>query len=183
MTPGLETRRLISRPLELADADQAQVLFPQWEIVKYLTKQIPWPYPPDGAFTFYRDIALPAIERGEAWHWTLRLKAAPARMIGSIALMRGEKTNRGFWLGLPWHGQGLMSEACDAVTDYWFDTLRFPLLRVPKAAVNVASRRISEKTGMRIVATEERDYVSGRLLTEIWETTAEEWRSRRHVRR
>ena len=171
------------RPLELADADQAQVLFPQWEIVKYLTNQIPWPYPPDGAFTFYRDIALPAIERGEAWHWTLRLKTAPARMIGSIGLMRGEENNRGFWLDLPWHGQGLMSEACDTVTDYWFDTLRFPLLRVPKAAVNVASRQISEKTGMRIVATGESDYVSGRLTTEIWEITAAEWRSRRRVRR
>jgi ribosomal-protein-alanine N-acetyltransferase len=31
---------------------------------------------------------------------------------------------------------------------------------------------------MRIVAREERDYVSGRLPTEIWEITAEEWRAR-----
>jgi hypothetical protein len=36
-----------------------------------------------------------------------------------------------------------MTEACDAVTDYWFDVLREPVLRVPKAA-NGASRRISE---------------------------------------
>jgi hypothetical protein len=31
---------------------------------------------------------------------------------------------------------------------------------------------------MRIVAMEERDYVSGRLLTEIWEITAEDWNAR-----
>jgi RimJ/RimL family protein N-acetyltransferase len=72
-----------------------------------------------------------------------------------------------------------MTEACDAATDYWFETLGFTLLRVPKAAANMASRRISERQGMRVVATEERDYVSGRLLTEVWEITAEEWRARK----
>jgi [ribosomal protein S5]-alanine N-acetyltransferase len=179
VTPPLETRRLLLRPLELADADQAQILFPHWEIVRYMNKIVPWPYPPDGAYTWYRDFALPGVERGEEWHWTLRLKDAPARMIGSIGLKnKGNNDNRGFWLGLPWHGQGLMTEASEAVTDYWFDVLQFPVLRAPKAAPNTASRRISEKNGMRIVATEERDYVSGRFPSEIWEITAEEWRGR-----
>ena len=182
MTPELETARLVLRPLALADAEQTQGLFGQWEIVKYLTDQVPWPYPADGAYTYYRDHALPAVDRGEQWHWTLRLKSAPERIIGSISLMRGESNNRGFWLGLPWQGQGLMSEASEVVTDYWFDTLAFPVLRVPKAAVNIASRRISEKNGMRVVATEERGYVSGRLLSEIWEITAAEWRARRKQR-
>jgi len=179
VTPPLETPRLWLRPLELADAEQAQVLFPQWEVVRYLANQVSWPFPPDGAHTYYRDVALPAMERGDAWHWTLRLKSDPDRLIGSIALMKGDDINRGFWLGAPWHGQGLMSEACDTVTGYWFETLGFPMLRVPKAAANTASRRISEKQGMRIVATEERDYVSGRLLTEVWEITSEEWRARK----
>ena len=75
-----------------------------------------------------------------------------------------------------------MSEACEAATDYWFDVLKFPVLRAPKAIANSASRRISEKQGMRVIATEERDYVSGRLLAEIWEITAEEWHARRKHR-
>jgi ribosomal-protein-alanine N-acetyltransferase len=179
MTPQLETTRLLLRPLELADAEQTQILFPQWEIVRYLAKRVPWPYPPDGAYRYYHDIAIPAVERGEAWHWTLWLRSSPPRMIGSIALMKSESENRGFWLGLPWQGQGLMSEACEVATDYWFGKLGFEVMRVPKAAANIASRRISEKNGMRIVATEERDYVSGRFLTEIWEITAAEWRARR----
>jgi RimJ/RimL family protein N-acetyltransferase len=169
-------------PLALSDAEQAQRLFPQWEIVRYLNSRVPWPYPPDGALTFYRDVALPAVERGEAWYWTLRLKSNPGQMIGNISLMRGESKNRGFWIASAWQGQGLMSEACDAVTDYWFNTLKFPVLRVPKAAANTASRKISEKQGMRLVETVERDYVSGRLATEIWEITAEEWRHRRDRR-
>jgi RimJ/RimL family protein N-acetyltransferase len=145
-----------------------------------LTKRVPWPYPPDGAYEHIHDSAIPAMDRGEEWHWTLRLKGSPALMIGSICLMsKNANENRGFWLGQPWQRQGFMTEATEAVTDYWFDVLNFPKLRVPKAAPNVASRRISEKTGMRIIATEEREYVSGRFLTEIWEITAAEWRARR----
>src|SRR5947209_4289295 len=145
MVPVLETARLILRPLELSDADEIQRLFPQWEIVRYLADRVPWPYPSDGAYVFCRDVALPAMASGDAWHWTLRLKDAPHQMIGSIGLMKGEDTNRGFWLALPWQGKGLMSEAAEVVTDYWFNDLKLPVLRVPKAMGNIASRRISEK--------------------------------------
>ena len=102
MVPALETSRLILRPLELADATQAQMLFPEWEVVRYLTKAVPWPYPPDGCYTFYRDVTLPAVERGDEWAWTLRLKTNPQQMIGAISLLKSENHNRGFWLALPW---------------------------------------------------------------------------------
>ena len=72
-----------------------------------------------------------------------------------------------------------MSEACETVTDYWFNVLGFSVLRVPKAIPNVASRRISEKQGMRVIAKMERDYVGGRFLAELWEITADEWNSRK----
>jgi RimJ/RimL family protein N-acetyltransferase len=179
MTPMLETPRLILRPLELADASQAQVLFAHWEVVRYLTNLVPWPYPPDGAYTFYRDVTLPAVARGEEWAWTLRLKTNPDQLIGAISLFRGEKDNRGFWIGLLWQKRGLMTEASDAVTNYWFDVLKFPLLRAGKAIANTASRRISEKQGMRIITLEDRDYVSGRFPAEVREITAEEWHARR----
>jgi RimJ/RimL family protein N-acetyltransferase len=179
MTPTLNTARLLLRPLEIEDASQIQALFPHWEIVRYLAAHVPWPYPANGAHRHIQDMALPAVECGEAWHWTLRLKSAPDKIIASIDLRKKENDNRGFWLGLAWQGQGLMTEACEAVTDFWFECLKFPILRAPKAAANVASRRISEKQGMRLVGTEDRDYVSGRLPSEIWEITAEEWRARR----
>ena len=179
MTPPLETSRLLLRPLELADAPQIQLLFPRWEIVKYLANRVPWPYPPDGAIHYVREMALPAMERGEAWHWTIRLQENPGQMIGFITLQKSEEENRGFWLDPPFRGRGLMSEACDAVTDFWFDVLKFPVLRAPKAVANEASRRISEKQGMRVISRGEREYVSGRLPSEIWEITSAEWRSRK----
>ena len=179
MIRTLETARLLLRPLELADAEQTQRIFPQWAVVEYLANHVPWPYPADGAFVFYRDRALPAMERGDEWHWTIRLKTAPMQIIGAIGLTKGEGDNRGFWLDPAWQGQGLMTESAEQVTEFWFAELGFDRLRVPKAVPNVASRRVSQKGGMRVVSIEERDYVSGRFTTEIWEITREEWLRRR----
>ena len=94
MVPTLETSRLVLRPLALADAEQTQVLFPHWEIVRYIRNAVPWPYPPDGAFTFYRDVTLPAVARGDEWAWALRLKSAPDQLIGAISLFSSETDNR-----------------------------------------------------------------------------------------
>jgi [ribosomal protein S5]-alanine N-acetyltransferase len=181
--PAFETRRLLLRPLELADADQVQQIFPHWDVVKHLAAVVPWPYPPDGARVFYEQVALPAMARGEEWNWSIRLRSTPDRLIGSIRLKaHGDGEHRGFWLGVPWQGQGLMTEASEAVTDFWFNTLKFPVLRVAKAVANTTSRRISEKQGMRMIALIERDYVAGRLPSELWEITAEEWNARRPAR-
>jgi ribosomal-protein-alanine N-acetyltransferase len=180
MVRELETERLLLKPLELADANQVQEIFPHWEIVRHLTKAVPWPYPSDGAYSFFKNFTLPATERGDEWYWTLRLKTAPQQLIGCITLVRGEKDNRGFWLGIPWQKQGLMTEATEAVTDYWFNVLNFRVLRTVKAITNQRSRRISEKNGMRVIKTEEREFLEGMLLAEICEITFEEWNSRRN---
>jgi RimJ/RimL family protein N-acetyltransferase len=68
-----------------------------------------------------------------------------------------------------------MTEAAVAVTDFWFNVLRFPVLRTSKAVQNDGSRRISEKMGMRVVESRPGDYVSGTHLTEVWEITRDEW--------
>jgi ribosomal-protein-alanine N-acetyltransferase len=176
MTPEGRTERLILQPLGLEDAPQIQAIFPNWEVVRYLRKVVPWPYPPDGARQFLEQVALPQMQRGEAWHWSLRLKTAPAHIIGSIGLKSHDEDHRGFWLAPSFHGRGFMSEACVWANDFWFETLGFPVLRVAKAAANAASRRISEKQGMRLIGKHENDYVSGRHLSNAWEITAEEWR-------
>ena len=141
---------------------------------------VPWPYPADGAERFIVDCALPAMAAGRQWHWALRRRAAPERTIGVITLMDGDGDgdNRGFWLDPVWQGQGLMREACEVVTDYWFDVLERPMLRMAKAVANTRSRGFSEKIGMRHVATEMRDLVGGREVCEIWEMTREEWAAR-----
>jgi ribosomal-protein-alanine N-acetyltransferase len=178
MTDPLETARLVLQPIQRGDAEQIQMIFPQWEIVRYLASTVPWPYPANGADAFCRN-AVAAAECGDAWTWTIRTRARPDHIIGVIELMNHADHNRGFWLVPAWHGQGLMTEACDAVTGYWFDVLKCSVLRAWKAVANDPSRRISQRQGMRLIDVRERDYVSGRLPAELWEITTEEWHARR----
>mgnify|MGYP006169200923 CR=1 FL=1 len=79
-------------------------------------------------------------------------------------------------LGHGWQGQGLMAEACAEVTRYWFEELGRDCLRVPKASPNLASRRLSERSGMRLIRVDEDEFVGGRYARETWEITRREWR-------
>ncbi len=181
ISPSFRTRRLILRPLTLADAAPAQLLFEQWEVVRLLNANVPWPYPTDGALTYYRDVALPAMARGDEWHWAIRLAATseqPETFIGAIGLFltKSDKpNNRGFWIGLPYQRQGYATEACEPVTRFWFETLDQPSLTIPKASANEASRRISERQGMTLLRTEPHAFVSGILPADIWHQTREQW--------
>lgn len=176
--PTFHTSRLLLTPLQLTDAPAIQRIFPQWEIVRYLANRVPWPYPADGALHYVRDVALPGMARGSEWHWALRPLQRPEQLIGLISLYEEAGNNRGFWLDPQWQGRGLMQEACTVVTEYWFETLRKPVLQAPKAVANLASQRISARSGMRLVASGETDYVSGRLPSQVWEITREEWQQR-----
>ncbi|HEY9320235.1 MAG TPA: GNAT family N-acetyltransferase [Achromobacter sp.] len=178
--PALTTARLTLQPLDMDDAEAIQRIFPQWEVVRFLADQVPWPYPDNAAGDYIQHVALPAIRRGEQWHWTVRTLGAPGRLIGVVSLMDDDSgNNRGFWLDPAHHGKGYMTEASEAVTAYWFNVLGKPLLRAPKAIANTGSRKISERSGMRVVGVEERGFVSGRQPAEIWEITRDEWLARR----
>lgn len=124
-TPVIETGRLILRPPTLADAPSLQRHMNDWEIIKYLSKKVPWPYPPDASETFLRDVALPAVARGDIHLWALTLRANPDEAIGVIELrLKAEETgSRGFWLSRQYHGKGLMTEASAAVNRFAFGTL------------------------------------------------------------
>lgn len=175
ITP-LETDRLILMPLTAADAPALQAAFPVWEVVRWMGAVIPWPYPEDGAETFLTQVALPAMAAGKAWHWSVRRKAEPGQLIGVVSLTDAEENNRGFWIDPVWQGQGFATEASGAATDYWFEVLRRTVLRVPKAIANPASRRVSEKQGMRVIRRLQLPMVCGVGEAELWEIDRETWR-------
>ncbi len=174
----LQTARLTLTPLQLADASDIQQLFPHWEVVRYLDSRVPWPYPGDGALTYVRDVVLPAIAAGREWQWMIRLGSESSQSIGSISLYDHPGNNRGFWLAPQWQGKGYIREACKVINAYWFETLARPVMQVPKAVDNQASRKVSQHEGMRLIETREGHFVSGPMLKEIWEMTRAEWLSR-----
>lgn len=180
--PNLETPRLLLRQLVMEDHVAIQKYFPHWDIVKYLTKAIPWPYPSDGAYHFLKNVALPAMEKGEEWFWGIILKSNPNEIIGVVHLRKEHtiKGNMGFWLALEFQNQGLMTEAVVAVSDYVFHKLNFNFLIITNAKENIASRRIKEKLVMKLIDTKEDiDYIGGYRQSEIWKITKDEWSKRK----
>lgn len=174
----LETQRLVLRPLVLADAPAIQKHFPHWDIVKYLTKEVPWPYPPDGARQFLEKAALPGMARGEDWLWGIVIKAETSgEAVGVVHVRRDDRCgNRGFWLAREHHGKGYMTEAVAAVNDYVFGALGFKRLVIKNAQENAGSRRVKEKTGAIFLRTEPGGHYHGDFaLSEVWEITPESW--------
>lgn len=179
-TPELKTARLLLKPLASEDATQIQRIFPRWEIVRYLVASVPWPYPDNAAQNYVDNVALAATRAGKGWFWTLRRKENADELMGVICLMDTPDNNRGFWLAPEWQGQGYMTEAYHAVTDFWFNALGRDVLRAPKAVANDRSKRLSQRSGMRLVRLQKGEYVSGELETELWEITREKWNQLHH---
>jgi RimJ/RimL family protein N-acetyltransferase len=179
-TPVLQTPRLILRPVRTKDAPVIQRRFPKWEIVRWLDAKVPWPYPPDGAATFVT-ACLEEMARGAKSHWAITPRSGPADLIGLINLWPDDGTDsgqRGFWLDPDFQGQGLMTEAADRVTDYAFRDLGWPSLCLTNAHPNLASRRIKEKQGARLIDMRLAQCVSGQVSQMVWQLTRDGWLAR-----
>lgn len=176
----LETPRLVLRPLALSDAPRIQALFPNPNVVRLLAAAIPWPYPEDGAVEFLRRI-LPKVEAGEEYDWALLLKGREDEgLIGLIGLYpTSDEDHRGFWLGEPYWGQGLMREAASRVNDFAFDDLGMTELLLNNAEPNLVSHRLKESAGAEIVSIEDTEYIGGTFPGVRWRLTAEAWRRNR----
>ena len=179
-TPVLETARLILRPMDMRDAPAIQRIFPQWEVVKHLHAGIPWPYPDDGAATNIA-VSLETRARGEKFYWVITLKGGDDEARGRIDLWPYDgqaQDMRGFWLDPLLQGQGLMTEAAEAVTRYAFEVLEWPLLYLTNSVENHASGRIKEKQGARPLRIEPQAFVSGPGARQVWLLARESWLAR-----
>lgn len=179
--PVLRTSRLVLRPLRSKDAPVIQRRFPRWEIVQWLDAKVPWPYPADGASTFVAN-CLEEMACGRKSHWAIVPRTGPADLIGSISLWPDDGTTcdqRGFWLDPEFHGQGLMTEAANRVTDYAFCDLGWPHLWLSNAQGNQASRRIKEKQGARLVDLLIGRFVNGQASQMVWQLRRDDWLARR----
>jgi RimJ/RimL family protein N-acetyltransferase len=175
MIDTLETQRLILSDILLVDIAAYHKNFVDYAVVSELAAAVPWPYPQDGVVTFLE--SLQPAQGKTRWAWAIHLKSNPAEPIGNIDLRRSETgENRGFWLARKYWGQGIMTEATDAVTDYAFAALGFEKLTLTNALGNTRSRRIKEKAGAVFLRTEPALFVNPAYTQhEVWELTREAW--------
>jgi len=139
----LQTDRLVLRRPCAADIDRLVDLLGEYEVTKWLAK-VPWPYRRDDAEDFLQRAGTEAsdlnlvIDGGEG-------------LIGGIGLAGlGGRPSIGYWLGTPYWGRGLMSEAVEALLVFAFDQLNVGEVVASVFDHNVASRRLQERFGFKI---------------------------------
>lgn len=181
--PILETKRLILRPVKLQDAEAYFRYFNDWEIIRHLGKGVPWPYTQEAANFFISEMI--SEENSLFWAITNKDRGQQAdELIGVIEFFPEQQDGqRGFWLAREFQNNGLMTEAAIAVTDYWFNVLQKPILRLRNAITNPASRRIKEKTGATFIGTTSKEYMDPNINeAEIWEITVDTWHKFRQLK-
>ncbi len=152
MEQELTTARLRLRPIRRSDAPRVQALCSNWNVARMLSR-VPYPNPLEvveawtGAQAEARESGLTytfAIEHREGEHRD--------RLIGVVGVSRCDDGGYeiGYWLGEPWWGQGLMTEAVGRAADFARAELGLDRLRSDYFADNPASGRIQEKCGFRI---------------------------------
>jgi RimJ/RimL family protein N-acetyltransferase len=143
--PTLETARLKLRPYGECDIPELLPLIGTREVAA-TTLRIPHPYTEQDARGFFAM----AQEPGKLWlAITLR---ADGRQIGGIGLRIDEQHQHaelGYWLGVPYWGQGYATEAAREMLRYGFEDLGMHRIFASHFKHNPGSGRILTKLGMK----------------------------------
>ncbi len=175
----LETSRLWLRWPRMADVPSI-VRYSGEKQIADMTASIPHPYSQTDAEKFVF-----ACRAGNAVGAQIALaltrKGRPGEVIGMIGIheTRPGRAFLGYWLGSPFHGQGLMSEAAEALIGLAFQAGDIDVLTATALAENPGSRRVLEKCGFgnaEPARAEHRgamaDVVNFRLDRESWSARA-----------
>ena len=146
--PTLYTARLMLRPFVLSDARAVQRLAGDAAVAE-MTLNVPHPYP-DGAAESWIASHPPAWAERTAV--TFAIATLDDELRGTIGLQlvlphgRGEM---GYWIGRPFWGQGLVTEAVGGILAFAFSQLGLNRVQASHLPRNPASGRVMQKAGMQ----------------------------------
>ncbi len=174
--PTFTTERLILKAVTEADIPAYTKYFVDYEVISNLAASIPWPYPENGVEEYIMTEVIHKQSDVE-WMWGVFLKDNPDELIGAVEFwLNAHPANRGFWLGRPFWGKGIMTEAVEPITDFAFNELGMVTLTFSNALGNERSRRVKEKSGANMLRIEPKKFNNPDFTkAEIWELTAENW--------
>lgn len=143
----LETVRLILRSFTLEDAPAVNTLASEPQVAA-TSLNIPHPYPESLAaewISSHADLATKGMYIGAI------VRRDDTVLIGSISLAinaRHSRAELGYWIGLPYWGQGYATEAAKRVIAWGFDEHGLNRIFAQHFANNPASGRVMQKAGM-----------------------------------
>jgi RimJ/RimL family protein N-acetyltransferase len=144
MTPTLETARLRLRPYSDADIPELLPLIGAREVAA-TTLRIAHPYTEQDARAFF------ALAQEPDKIWLAITLRADGRQIGGVGLrldLQHQHGELGYWLGVPYWGQGYATEAAREMLRYGFEDLELHRICASHFRHNPASGRILLKLGM-----------------------------------
>jgi len=145
--PTLESERLILRGLVETDAHEVQRLAGAFEIAD-TTLNIPHPYE-DGLAESWIKGQQETARLGKGLAFAIVLKSEN-RLVGVMSLMgieTGHQAELGYWVGLPYWGSGICTEAGHLVVDYALGDLGLLRLYARHLSRNPSSGRVLKKLG------------------------------------
>lgn len=146
--PHLETLRLVLRELADADVPRIVALASDHAVARH-TLNMPHPYHPGYAHNWLR-LSREVHRLGEGVTFATELKAT-GEFVGSIGLKidpRSDRAEVGYWLGVPYWKQGLMTEALAAVLRFGFEELKLNKIFANHTTQNPGSGAVMRKNGM-----------------------------------
>ncbi|MEM9351916.1 MAG: GNAT family N-acetyltransferase [Planctomycetota bacterium] len=154
------------RPLATEDAESLAGLANNRRVADNLRDRFPHPYTVADAEEF---IALV----GENEPQTVYGIEVDGRAVGTIGLELGQDVERlsaelGYWIGEPYWGRGIISDAIPAVVDDAFERLGLSRLIAVVFDCNPASARVLEKSGFYHEATLQRSAVKNGKVIDRW---------------
>jgi RimJ/RimL family protein N-acetyltransferase len=145
----IETKRLWLRWPTVADA-AAIARFAGDKRVATMTARIPHPYPSGEALDY---IARLRAENagGQSLSLAVTPKDDPAGLIGMIGLgpQRDIRLSLGYWIGVPFWGNGYATEAAQALIDLTFTLAPAGEIVASARSIDPASRGVLEKCGFQ----------------------------------
>ena len=149
--PTLETERLILRRPELTDAPAIQVLAAEYDIAKNLL-QMPHPYP-EGAAASWINSAHEAEYDGSEKDFSFAItRKSDGEYIGSMGIhldIENQRAEIGYWIGMPYWGQGYATEAALRLLKFGFEELKLNRIYARCFSENIGSERVMQKIGMQ----------------------------------
>jgi RimJ/RimL family protein N-acetyltransferase len=138
----LETERLVLRAPRPDDAEALAYRINDRRIA-INTARIPFPYSLEDAEQF-----IAAVNRRDGE--TAFVITLDDALIGGCGVAQSDSGPEvGYWIGVPFWGQGFATEAARAVIDYVFGSLGHEVLEAGARVSNPASRRVLEKCGFQ----------------------------------
>jgi RimJ/RimL family protein N-acetyltransferase len=146
-SPEIHTARLILRPYASTDIGELVRLAGAREVAA-TTLRIPHPYTEQDARDF---IATCAGASSPETRFAIT-RESNGQLCGGIGLRVDQAQHHaelGYWLGVPYWGQGYATESAQAVLNYGFDTLGLHRIYASYVKHNATSGRVLRKIGMR----------------------------------